>query len=123
MGRGTIASAHEAVGIPKSKLLRRDDAQIIRVLLARLRECVPREAKESKDGRLRELYLLDSEQVAPRWPEDGSEFISHYEMRVEGVPQVIDKRDIIHFRYGLDPRNHRLGMSPLACALRGGARR
>jgi HK97 family phage portal protein len=69
--------------------------------------------RRSLDGRLRELYLLDSEQVAPRWPDDGSEFISHYEMRVDGEPAVIDKRDIIHFRYGLDPRNHRLGMSPL----------
>jgi HK97 family phage portal protein len=69
--------------------------------------------RRSLDGRLRELYLLDSEQVTPRWPEDGSEFISHYEMRVEGEPTRVEKSDIIHFRYGLDPRNHRLGMSPL----------
>ena len=69
--------------------------------------------RRSNDGRLRELYLLDSEQIAPRWPDDGSEFISHYELRVDGMVERIEKSDIIHFRYGLDPRNHRLGMSPL----------
>jgi len=64
--------------------------------------------KRDKAGNLRELWLLDSDQVNPRWPVDGSEFISYYEIRSDGVPYQVAKGDIIHFRYGLDPRNHRI---------------
>lgn len=69
--------------------------------------------RRDDDGRLRELYLLPTETIEPRWPDDGSEFISHYEIKVDGIPMRIEKRDLIHFRYGLDPRNHRIGLSPL----------
>jgi len=69
--------------------------------------------RRDAQGRVRELYLLPSETIEPRWPADGSEFISYYEMKLEGVPMRIERNDLIHFRYGLDPRNHRIGMSPL----------
>jgi HK97 family phage portal protein len=73
--------------------------------------------KRDKVGNLRELWLLDSDQVNPRWPVDGSEFISYYEIRSDGVPYQVAKGDIIHFRYGLDPRNHRIGLAPVRALL------
>ncbi len=66
-----------------------------------------------KAGRITALWLLDSEQCEPAWPDDGSEFISHYEIRVDGKLSRLEVRDVIHFRYGIDPRNHRKGLAPL----------
>jgi HK97 family phage portal protein len=66
-----------------------------------------------KADRVTALWLLDSEQTEPRWPDDGSEFISHYEIRVDGKLSRLEVRDVIHFRYGIDPRNHRKGLAPL----------
>lgn len=73
--------------------------------------------RRDKLGRLRELWLLDSCEVQPRWPIDNSEFISYYEVTKDAVPYRVEKRDIIHFRYGLDPRNHRLGLAPVRALL------
>lgn len=58
--------------------------------------------------------------VTPRWPTDGSAFLSHYEYRpVPGGPVVSLPVDaIVHFRWGLDPTNPRLGFSPLRPLLR-----
>jgi phage portal protein BeeE len=53
--------------------------------------------------------------VEPRYPQDGSAFISHYEYTPEwGGPKVdLPVRDIVHYRFGLDPRNVRKGLSPI----------
>jgi phage portal protein BeeE len=58
--------------------------------------------------------------IEPKWPNDGSVFISHYEYRPGGGMRPIDFRvgDIVHFRNGLDPRNTRLGFSSLKPVLR-----
>lgn len=47
-----------------------------------------------------------------------SEFISYYEIWRDRKWKRIERRDVVHFRYGIDPRNEMLGMSPLASALR-----
>ena len=60
-----------------------------------------------------ELWYVPHWMIGPKWPEDGSVFISHYEYRPRGVGERIEAEDVIHFRNGLDPRNPRLGMSPL----------
>jgi HK97 family phage portal protein len=73
--------------------------------------------RRDKLGRLRELWLLDSSDVEPKWPLDGNEFISHYVVKADGEPYRVERSDIIHFRYGLDPRNHRVGLSPLRALL------
>lgn len=57
--------------------------------------------------------------IAPRWPTDGSQYISDYEVRVDGVPYYVRKEDVIHFRDGVDPRNERLGLAALRSQLRG----
>lgn len=53
--------------------------------------------------------------MEPKWPQDGSVFISHYEYRpaTGGAPIPLPIDDVVHFRFGLDPRNTRLGMSQL----------
>lgn len=63
---------------------------------------------------------------APAWmmrpagdPTDDSVFISHYEYRPGGgVVWEIPPSDVVHFRFGMDPKNPRCGLSPLASVLR-----
>lgn len=47
--------------------------------------------------------------MTARWPEDGTEFISHWEYNIDGVPQRVETEDVIHFRDGIDPINSRRG--------------
>lgn len=56
--------------------------------------------------------------VFPCWPADGSEFISHYEYRVDGKTTVVPVDRIVHFRTGLDPFDERRGWSELKTCLR-----
>jgi HK97 family phage portal protein len=65
-------------------------------------------------GKVVELWLLQSERVAVY--SDDNKFISHYAYRppVGAAMQEIAPEDMIHFRYSLNPRDHRLGISPLA---------
>lgn len=71
-------------------------------------------------GQVVELWYVPHWMIEPVWPKDGNEFISHYLYRPQTnqTPQVILPRDVIHFRFGLDPRNPRLGFSPLRPLLR-----
>jgi HK97 family phage portal protein len=48
----------------------------------------------------------------------GDEFISRYQIWRDRRWNDIDRSDVVHFRYGIDPRNDMLGLSPLASALR-----
>lgn len=66
-----------------------------------------------------ELWYLPHFRVTPRWPSDGSVFISHYEYGPRGGERVdLPPRDVVHFRFGLDPKNPRLGKSPVRPLLR-----
>jgi HK97 family phage portal protein len=70
-------------------------------------------------GRVVQLWWVPSTLIEPRWPADGSEFISHYDYRPGPLePTRIDPADVVHFRYGLDPNNIRKGLSPLGSLLR-----
>lgn len=64
------------------------------------------------------LWYIPHTMMKPVWPNDGSVFISHYEYSPQGAPIAIPRENVIHFRYGLDPQNMRLGLSPLATLLR-----
>lgn len=72
----------------------------------------------SRLGEPVQLYYLPHFAVSPRWPQNGREFISHYEYNVDGRTTRIEKEELIHFRYGLNPSNMRLGMSPVRSVLR-----
>lgn len=65
-----------------------------------------------------ELWYEPHFSIRPRWPQDGSEFISFYEVFRNGAWYRIETEDVIHFRYGIDPYNDRLGLSPVASAFR-----
>jgi HK97 family phage portal protein len=71
-------------------------------------------------GRTVQLWWIPSTMIEPRWPQDGSAYISHYDYTPDGLsePQRIDVGDVVHFRDGLDPNNIRKGLSPLGSLLR-----
>lgn len=72
----------------------------------------------SGSGAVVELWWIPHWLIFPCWPADGSQFISHYEIRIDGIPREISKEDVIHFRDGLDPRNERLGLAAVKAQLR-----
>lgn len=74
----------------------------------------------SQIGQPVELWWIPPQLIKPAWPDDGSEFISHYEYRPDSRYEAIKyaPTEIVHFRYGLDPDNPRLGLSPMAALIR-----
>lgn len=68
-------------------------------------------------GRPKQLWYLPHFMVAPQWS-GNDQFITHYLYRVDGRDYRIEKRDIIHFRYGVDLYNLRSGRSRLQDVLR-----
>lgn len=72
----------------------------------------------SAAGRVVELWWVPQYMLQPRWPTDGSAFLSYYEYRPDGFEPIrVEVLDVVHFRYGLDPVNVRKGLSPLASLL------
>lgn len=70
-------------------------------------------------GRPGELWYVPHWTMEPKGSQDGSEFLSHYEYRPgDGTVVRYAPEDIVHFRHGIDPRNPRKGLSPLAGAIR-----
>ena len=67
-------------------------------------------------GGIAELWYTPHWLMKPEWAK--GEFISHYSYSPLGVPIRVESEDVIHFRFGLDPRNPRVGMSPIASLLR-----
>lgn len=68
-------------------------------------------------SQVQELWYLPHFEVKPKWPLDGSAFITHYEYTANGRTQRIEIEDIVHFRRWLDPQNPRIGWSPLTAVL------
>jgi HK97 family phage portal protein len=80
-------------------------------------------------GAVVELWLLDSRAVVPTWrggmstgldvfetqQDAGSQLVYRYSG--QGLPAEIPPEDILHFRYGMDPNNHLLGLSPVRALL------
>jgi HK97 family phage portal protein len=60
--------------------------------------------------------------IRPAWdsrkPEAKNTPVTHYELYRGGAWQDIPTRDVMHFRYGIDPRDPKLGLGPLKSALR-----
>jgi HK97 family phage portal protein len=73
----------------------------------------------NSEGQVIQLWYLPHWLVKPKYPTDGSRYIDHYEYRSGiGEPEKIATRDIVHFRFGLDPRDPRMGLGPLGTILR-----
>ncbi len=65
-----------------------------------------------------QLWWTPSTLLEPKWPQDGSVFLSHYDYTPGGHQVSIDPKDLIHYRLGIDPDNLRKGRSPLQSLLR-----
>src|SRR5690606_31997656 len=75
---------------------------------------------KNEAGGVLELWYVPHWLIEPKATRDstGQTFITHYEYRVDGQVLAVERDEIVHFRYGLDPHNPRKGMSPLASVLR-----
>lgn len=69
-------------------------------------------------GAVTQLWYVPHWMMEPRWKDDGSEYIGWYDYKVNGQTIPIPPRDVVHFRFGLDPDNTRKGRSPLHGVLR-----
>lgn len=71
-------------------------------------------------GRPAELWYIPHWMLEPKWPADGSVFISHYVYTPGGGAgsMEIAPEDVIHFRHGINPRNPRKGLAPIDPVLR-----
>lgn len=56
--------------------------------------------------------------MRPLYPADGSAYLTGWERTVDGRTETWKLEDVIHFRYGMDPANERLGLAPLAALIR-----
>lgn len=74
----------------------------------------------NEGGEIIELWWIPRAMIRPRWPVDGSEYVSHYEYRpgAQSTPIRMEVKDVLHLRFGLDPRNPRLGLSQLGALMR-----
>lgn len=66
-------------------------------------------------GRPVELWYAPSWMLEPKFPDDGSEFLTHYEYTPDPGQKAIEVpvADVVHLRNGIDSRNTRKGCSPL----------
>ena len=69
-------------------------------------------------GQVIQLWYRPHWAVKPHAPLDGSAFIDYYEYDTGRGIQRLNPRDVVHFRFGLDPRDPRHGYSPLRALLR-----
>ena len=68
-----------------------------------------------------QLWWVPRALMEPKWPQDGKIYVDHYDYRPRGgrsPATPVDVRDVVHFRFGLDPENSRLGLSPLGALTR-----
>lgn len=75
-------------------------------------------------GDVIQLWYIPHWQIQPIWPLDGRNFIDYYQYVPNGAagsgygsPIPLPVRDVVHLRFGLDPMNPRLGVSPLRAML------
>lgn len=71
-------------------------------------------------GRPAELWYVPHWMMEPRWSQQGDDFISYYRYSPGGGMEAmkIEPADVVHFRHGIDPRNIRMGLSPMDGVIR-----
>jgi len=66
-----------------------------------------------------QLWYTPASLIKPKYSRnDATAFITHYEYKPLGSTIKIDNEDVVHLRYGIDPMNVRMGLSPLKAVLR-----
>lgn len=70
-------------------------------------------------GAVIELWYVPHWEMEPLYPIDGSQYIAAYRYTpAHGVPRTLHPDDVVHLRFALDPREVRLGLSPLRALMR-----
>lgn len=69
-------------------------------------------------GEVIQLWYEPHFSIRPRWSVEGADYVSFYEVWRNGTWYRVDVADVVHIRYGIDPYNPRLGLSPIASAYR-----
>jgi HK97 family phage portal protein len=70
-------------------------------------------------GEVIELWYIPHWMIRPIWPLENSEFIPAYQVTMGlQMPFTLLPRDVVHFRFGIDPEYPRLGLSPLKSVMR-----
>jgi len=76
-------------------------------------------AGNPETGNVVELWPISPSRIEPRTTPDSGEFVSFYRYyHRPGQHEDIAPSNIVHFRQGLDDRDHRLGLAPLKRLLR-----
>lgn len=68
-------------------------------------------------GDVVQLWYIPHWMIRPAYDTNGVAFITHYEYSGGLSGSQIPVRDVVHFRFGLDPENTRLGYSPLQAVM------
>lgn len=69
-------------------------------------------------GDVLNLWHVPQHRIIPQWDTSGRQFISHYLFVLDQQQQRIPIEDIVHLRFGADPRNERNGLPVLGAGLR-----
>ena len=69
-------------------------------------------------GSIIQLDYIPHWLIRPETLEGSNDLITHYEYTPGGERFLLAPRDVIHIRFGLDPRNVRIGLSPLKALMR-----
>ena len=72
--------------------------------------------QKNEAGQLVALYPLMPEDVTPMGTPD--ELITSYKYQTDKETFKLNKKDVVHFKLGLDPKDHKSGFSPLKSVLR-----
>jgi HK97 family phage portal protein len=68
-------------------------------------------------GAITELWWLPWGTLSPKGSE--TEYITHYIYKPDGTKEIrIAPEDVVHFRFGIDPENVKVGRSPLSSVIR-----
>ncbi len=69
-------------------------------------------------GSIIQLDYIPHWLIRPETLEGSNDLITHYEYTPGGQRFLLAPRDVIHIRFGLDPRDVRIGLSPLKALMR-----
>ena len=69
-------------------------------------------------SRVMELWWVPHWMMDPMADAGSDQLITHYEYRPAGRTIRVEREDVVHFRFGLDPGNPRKGLSQLAAVMR-----
>lgn len=72
--------------------------------------------QKNEAGELVSLYPLMPENVTPKG--SAEDLILYYEYETGEETFNLDRKEVVHFKLGLDPNNHKQGFSPLKSVLR-----